>query len=82
MSSKVSRGGNKIGVEKHRALCTVQVRTWIFSSAHGLFVLANCYTMAGLFFSGGSDHSDWEFITANNTYILSYVLFISYIRVP
>ena len=24
-----------------RALCTVQVRTWTFSSAHGLFVLAN-----------------------------------------
>ena len=42
--------------------CMVQVRTWTFSIAHGLFVLANCYPIAGLFFPGGSDHSNWEFI--------------------
>jgi hypothetical protein len=23
---------------------------------------ANCYTLAGLIFPGGSDHRDWEFI--------------------
>ena len=38
-----------------------------YRSAHGLFVLANCYTMAGLFFPGGSDHSDWEFIYCDNS---------------
>ena len=27
-----------------------------------LFVLANCYTLAGLIFPVGSDHIDWEFI--------------------
>ena len=32
-----------------RALCTVQVITLNFNSAHGLFVLANWYTMAGHF---------------------------------
>ena len=34
------------------------------TNAHGLFVLANCYTLAGLtsIFPGGSGHSDWEFI--------------------
>ena len=29
---------------------------------HGLFVLANCYTLAGFIFLGGSDHINWEFI--------------------
>ena len=31
-------------------------------NAHGLFVLANCYTLAGFIFPGGSDHINWEFI--------------------
>ena len=36
-----------------RALCTVQVRSWTFSSALGLFVLTNCYKTyhGGTFFS-------------------------------
>ena len=45
-----------------KAVCTVQVRVWTLIDAHGLFVLANCYTLAGFIFPGGSDHINWEFI--------------------
>ena len=48
-----------------RTLCTVQVRTRTFSSAQGLFVLANCYTMAVLFFSG-----DYKFIMGAGVWFL------------
>ena len=40
-----------------RALCTVQVGASAFSSARGLFVSANCYTLMG-FLRG----SNWQFI--------------------
>ena len=43
-----------------RALCTVQVRIWTLNNAHGLFVLANWYTLAGFIFPGGSDRINWE----------------------
>ena len=29
------------------------------TSAHGLFVLANCYTLAGFIIPGGSDRINW-----------------------
>ena len=34
------------------AVCTVHVRIWTLTNAHGLFVLANCYTLlGGIYFS-------------------------------
>jgi len=44
------------------AVCTVYVRIWTLTNAHGLFVLSNCYTLAGFIFPGGSDRINWEFI--------------------
>jgi hypothetical protein len=40
----------------------VHVRINTLTNAHGLFVHANCYTLEGFIFPGGSDRINWAFI--------------------
>jgi hypothetical protein len=32
------------------------------TNAHGLFVLSNCYTLAGFIFPGGSSRINWAYV--------------------